>query len=176
MQDLLAAARFVQSTVSPAFAARIADLPEELKASASNAIQAAADALGAEADALLACMAAEVGERSLAVVKQLKGITATYRMTSKGPPTRHSHYAAGILTPLRAVLDSERGRAALVGEAGRKLAEGVAELVSGRYLGLADELLRSVRKTEESLKRLKKAAADGAGVERVWNGVWDMRG
>lgn len=34
-------------------------------------------------------------EACVAVVKQLKGITATYRMTTKGPPTRHSHYVTG---------------------------------------------------------------------------------
>jgi hypothetical protein len=37
-------------------------------------------------------MSDEVVEACVAVVKQLKGITATYRMTTKGPPTRHSHY------------------------------------------------------------------------------------
>ena len=34
--------------------------------------------------------------RCVALVKQLKGITATYRMTTKGPPTRHSHYVTGV--------------------------------------------------------------------------------
>jgi hypothetical protein len=40
-----------------------------------------------------------------------------------------------------------------------------------RYYQLADELLKTVRKTEESLKRLKKANADATGVNscRVWN-------
>lgn len=37
----------------------------------------------------------EVVEKCVAVVRQLKGITATYRMTSKGPPVRHSHYVTG---------------------------------------------------------------------------------
>ena len=41
---------------------------------------------------------------------------------------------------------------------------GLAEtFLLGRYYQLADELLRTVRKTEESLKRLKKAATDPAG-------------
>lgn len=35
-----------------------------------------------------------------------------------------------------------------------------------RYYQLADELLKTVRKTEESLKRLKKATTDPAGVNR----------
>lgn len=44
---------------------------------------------------VLMVVAEEVAERCVAVVRQLKGITATYRMTSKGPPTRHSHYVSG---------------------------------------------------------------------------------
>ncbi len=43
-------------------------------------------------------MADDVVEKCVAVVKQLKGITATYRMTTKGPPTRHSHYVTGAHT------------------------------------------------------------------------------
>lgn len=42
----------------------------------------------------------QVVERCAGVVKQLKGITATYRVTTKGPPTRHSHYVIGTLLGL----------------------------------------------------------------------------
>jgi hypothetical protein len=31
-------------------------------------------------------------------------------MTTKGPPTRHSHYVTGALAPLKAALDSEHVR------------------------------------------------------------------
>ena len=44
---------------------------------------------------MLLLLGDEVVERCVGVVKQLKGITATYRMTSKGPPVRHSHYVSG---------------------------------------------------------------------------------
>ena len=49
----------------------------------------------AQAGELLGAACVEVVESCVALVKQLKGITATYRMTSKGPPTRHSHYVTG---------------------------------------------------------------------------------
>lgn len=39
----------------------------------------------------------------------------------------------------------------------------VAEGVCSRYAALAEDLLVSVRKTESSLKRLKKAKGQGAG-------------
>jgi hypothetical protein len=44
---------------------------------------------------VLLLLAADVLEHCVASVRQLKGITATYRMTAKGPPVRHSHYVAG---------------------------------------------------------------------------------
>jgi hypothetical protein len=44
---------------------------------------------------VLLLIGGDVLERCMAMVRQLKGITATYRMTAKGPPVRHSHYVAG---------------------------------------------------------------------------------
>jgi hypothetical protein len=44
---------------------------------------------------VLVLLSEEVVDKCVAVVRQLKGITATYRMTSKGPPVRHSHYVTG---------------------------------------------------------------------------------
>lgn len=44
---------------------------------------------------VLLLLAGDVLEACVAAVRQLKGITATYRMTAKGPPVRHSHYVAG---------------------------------------------------------------------------------
>lgn len=80
---------------------------------------------------LLECLASEVAERCVAVVRQLKGITATYRMTTKGPPSKHSHYAAGILAPLAALLETGAGQA-LAPAARAALAAAVAGVVSER--------------------------------------------
>lgn len=51
---------------------------------------------------VLLLIGGDVLERCMAMVRQLKGITATYRMTAKGPPVRHSHYVAGEAEQLRA--------------------------------------------------------------------------
>ncbi|GKV12367.1 hypothetical protein SLEP1_g23522 [Rubroshorea leprosula] len=40
-------------------------------------------------------------DKSVEDLRQLKGITATYRMTNKPLPVRHSPYVAGILRPLK---------------------------------------------------------------------------
>ena len=60
-----------------------------------------------------------------------QGITATYRMTTKGPPTRHSHYVTGALAPLKAALDSAHVRRLPSSETMR-LASAVADIVNVR--------------------------------------------
>ncbi|KAL6757491.1 hypothetical protein V8C86DRAFT_2624124 [Haematococcus lacustris] len=121
-----------------------------------------ADGLEKQAHSVLSVMGDEVVEACVVVVKQLKGITATYRMTTKGPPTRHSHYVTGALVPMRNLLESSR-LARLPAAARTQLVTGIAAAVCARYQALAEELLTTVRKTESSLKRLKKAQQADAG-------------
>jgi hypothetical protein len=63
------------------------------------------------------------------VLRQLRGITATYRMTNKPMPTRHSHFVPGVLAPLRAFLDASPPPP----EAKARLVAAVAEAVTVRY-------------------------------------------
>ncbi|MEW5305476.1 MAG: hypothetical protein WDW36_008012 [Sanguina aurantia] len=67
---------------------------------------ASSSSLRVQSAALLDILSSEVGEQCCAVVKALKAIAATYRMTTKGPPVRHSHYASGVLAPLATLLAS----------------------------------------------------------------------
>lgn len=91
-------------------------------------------------------------------------------MTSKGPPSRHSHYVTGVLQPLRALLDAPAMRR--LGAAVRQglLVAAVAEGVCARYAALAEELLVSVRKTESSLKRWGRENRQEL-VSVFWGGV-----
>jgi len=163
--DVASTAAHVRDVFAPAFVSLISALPEEAREAAAAALTSLADAMQAQAGGLLGALCDEVAEGCVGVARQLKGITATYRMTTKGPPTRHSHYVTGVLAPLRAVLDSEH---LAHGPGGASVAQQVAlavvETVSARYQALATELLATVRKTESSLKRLKKtSAAEGDG-------------
>ncbi|XP_024027150.1 conserved oligomeric Golgi complex subunit 2 isoform X2 [Morus notabilis] len=47
-------------------------------------------------------------EKSVEDLRQLKGITATYRMTNKPIPTRHSPYVAAVLRPLEILGGTKR--------------------------------------------------------------------
>ncbi len=80
--------------------------PSAVVSAVRAALAEAAGGLSGCGRSLAAVVTDEVVERCVAVVRQLKGITATYRMTSKGPPTRASHYVGGVLAPLRQLLDS----------------------------------------------------------------------
>jgi hypothetical protein len=104
-----------------------------------------------------------VVEKCVEVLKQMRGITATYRMTNKPLPSRHSHFVPSILAPLKAFVSSDRthGMSSL---AQGNLVQAVAEQVTARYEEMANDLVNTIRKTELSLKRLKgrrdnKAAA-----------------
>jgi hypothetical protein len=99
-------------------------------------------------------------------LKQLKGITATFRMTNKPMPTRHSHFVPMILAPLETFLDAERTKM-LSKESRQEIVGQVVESVCDKYAEMARELVSTVKKTEASLNRLKdrqgKTSSAGVG-------------
>eukprot|EP00891_Asterochloris_glomerata_P006880 jgi/Astpho2/6880/Aster-07879 len=112
-------------------------------------------------------LADSVVEKCVQVLRQLRGITATYRMTTRPLPTRPSHFVTGVLQPLRALTESNSVKA-VQRPAQLRLVEAVVEGVSTQYAAMAAELLDTLRKTESSLARLRRnrpaegAAADGS--------------
>jgi hypothetical protein len=105
-------------------------------------------------------------ERCVEALKQLKGITATFRMTNKPMPTRYSHFVPTILAPLQAFLDNERTK--MLSKISRQeIVDKVLESVSERYAEMASDLVATVKKTEASLNRLKdrqgKTSSTGVG-------------
>ena len=105
-------------------------------------------------------------DRCVEALKQLKGITATFRMTNKPMPTRHSHFVPMILAPLQAFLDAERTK--MLSKASRlQIVSQVVEAVCEKYTEMASELVSTVKKTEASLNRLKdrqgKTSSAGVG-------------
>ncbi|KAE8123920.1 hypothetical protein FH972_018837 [Carpinus fangiana] len=102
-------------------------------------------------------------EKSVEDLRQLKGITATYRMTNKPLPVRHSPYVSVVLRPLKALLDGERATAYLTTESRNELLLGAATEITGRYYELAADLVSVARKTESSLQRIRQGAQRRAG-------------
>ncbi|KAK4264502.1 hypothetical protein QN277_025666 [Acacia crassicarpa] len=102
-------------------------------------------------------------EKSVEDLRQMKGITATYRMTNKPLPVRHSPYVSGVLRPLKAFLDGERAATYLAGEARNKVLVGAATEITDRYYELAADLVNVARKTESSLQRIRQGAQQRRG-------------
>lgn len=102
-------------------------------------------------------------EKSIEDLRQLKGITATYRMTNKPIPTRHSPYVSAVLRPLEAFLRGERATNYLTSEVKKELLDSAAKEITGRYYELAADLVSVARKTESSLQRIRQGAQRRAG-------------
>lgn len=96
-------------------------------------------------------------------LKQLKGIAATYRMTNKPLPVRHSPYVSAVLRPLKSFLDSERAATYLTDEIRHQLLQHAAFEITDRYYECAKELVDMVRKTETSLQKIRMGAQKRAG-------------
>ncbi|XP_073295605.1 conserved oligomeric Golgi complex subunit 2-like isoform X2 [Primulina huaijiensis] len=102
-------------------------------------------------------------EKSLEDLRQLKGITATCRMTNKPLPVRHSPYVSSVLRPLKAFLDGERAVTYLTSELREELLHGTANEITHRYYELAAELINMARKTESSIQKIRLGAQRRAG-------------
>jgi hypothetical protein len=105
---------------------------------------------------ILDIMIESIVEKSLEALKQLRGISATYRMTNK-LPVRHSPYVSGILRPLKVFLEGDRS-AYLTKDATQNLLLSSAEKITNRYYELASDLVHVTKKTESSLQRLRQGA------------------
>ncbi|EPS73270.1 hypothetical protein M569_01480, partial [Genlisea aurea] len=102
-------------------------------------------------------------ERSVEDLRQLKGITATYRMTNKPLPVRHSPYVSGILRPLKVFLEGERASKYLSREVRREVLKGACLEITRRYYDLGSELVSMARKTESSLQKIRLGAQQRRG-------------
>ncbi|XP_042015827.1 conserved oligomeric Golgi complex subunit 2-like [Salvia splendens] len=102
-------------------------------------------------------------ERSVEDLRQLKGITATFRMTNKPLPVRHSPYVSGVLRPLKLFLEGEQAATYLTTEHREELLQGTASEITRRYYELASDLVSVARKTESSLQKIRLGAQRRAG-------------
>ncbi|KAL6537358.1 Conserved oligomeric Golgi complex subunit 2 [Orobanche minor] len=94
-------------------------------------------------------------EKSVNVLEQLKGISATYRMSSKPPPVRHSVYVSQLLRPLEDFLNGEKATKYLTKETRNQLIYRATFDITTQYHGLATDLVNLARKTESSLQKIR---------------------
>ncbi|KAK3225108.1 hypothetical protein Dsin_004970 [Dipteronia sinensis] len=102
-------------------------------------------------------------EKAVEDLRQLKGITATFRLTNKPLPVRHSPYVSGLLRPLKTLLEGQQAMTYLTRETKNKLLVGAVNEITNCYYEIAADLIEMAKKTESSLQRLRMGAQKRAG-------------
>ncbi|KAL9677212.1 hypothetical protein QQ045_005440 [Rhodiola kirilowii] len=97
-------------------------------------------------------------EKSVEHLKHIKGISATYRMTNKPIPSRHSNYVSGVLRPLKTYLEGQLAEKYLSKEMKSDLLQRAAVQITDCYYELAEDIVSVARKTETSLMKLRQGA------------------
>ncbi|GAA0141955.1 hypothetical protein LIER_02974 [Lithospermum erythrorhizon] len=101
--------------------------------------------------------------KSVEDLKHMKGITATYRMTNKPLPVRHSPYVTGVLRPLKVFVEGDRATNYLPSDTRDQLVHRAATEITDRYHELAADLVSVARRTESSLLKIRKGAQRRTG-------------
>lgn len=86
-------------------------------------------------------------------LQSLRGILAAYRMTTKPVPKHHSPFVVNILRPLKDILpflSEEKEQDQLK----KQIIDTVCQQLVERYAAMTREIVSSVRKAEDTLKRL----------------------
>lgn len=171
--DLDSLAVWTENQYWPEMQQRLSFLPTQVVDSIGSSFQEAQNSIKAQAGPVKDAIVSILLDRCLTVLRQLRGITATYRMTARPLPTRPSHYVGGVLQPLRAFLGTDAGKC-LQPSAQQEVAEGVAATVSQQYAIMVSELLDMLQKTEQSLARVRRnkpadsaAAGDGSELSNI---------
>lgn len=97
-------------------------------------------------------------------LQPLRGILATYRMSSKQAPTTHSPFVPKILRPLKVLLKESEG--IIERDERVKIAAAVSEQTAAEYFNMATDLMQRNKSSEATLRRLnigRSGALGGSG-------------
>lgn len=102
-------------------------------------------------------LAEDIGKPCISSLEAMRGITATYRMTSKPMPTRSSLYTKKVFQPLQQhllkmtslPLDTRKG-----------IASQVEGMVMGAFSDRAKDIMEGLKKTESFLARIHDSDSD----------------
>ncbi|EDX12827.1 GD20356 [Drosophila simulans] len=101
-----------------------------------------------------------IGECETENVRQVNDLPRLYRKTNREVPTRCSSYVEQMLRPLKAFAQQNESQlGTLVVE---QILSEVASHITKAYFNVVSDVLTSVQKTEESLRRLRNVKSGGA--------------
>ena len=117
--------------------------------------------LGTLARTLRETLASALQARCVEPLAAVRAVTSQYRMTNRPPPSKPSLYVRSALQPVRRATGVGGLLAALDAGGRRAVVCEVCDQVAGRYHELVSELLGSVRKLGQTLRKLAKGPAGG---------------
>lgn len=130
---------------------RASTLPETLLDKLDSAFTEAVETYTSLLPDLQACIADYLCQTCKENLQPLRGILATYRMSSKQAPRTHSSFIGKILRPLRTFVKDE---SMLPSETRHAIACVVVEYTTKEYYAMATDLLQRNRSSEATLRRL----------------------
>ncbi|GAQ80959.1 brefeldin A-sensitive Golgi protein-like [Klebsormidium nitens] len=171
--DVEAVVQLVRGPFAASVASKMGTLPAEAVESVRQTVASSADGLEVQVPTVTEVVTEGLADKCVEVVKQLKGISAAYRMTNKQLPTKHSPYVTHILKSLKDLVNGEKG-VYLSADARSEVVNVVIEKVTARFDEIARELVTSVRKAESAIKRLKQSGRGrGAGADTGASAISD---
>ncbi|KAL8167108.1 hypothetical protein V2J09_008607 [Rumex salicifolius] len=141
----------------------LASCPATVQDLVKQSILHSAKSLEEQAPLALKTLVNALVEKSVEDLRHLKGITATFRMTNKPLPVRHSPYISGVLRPLKAFLEGDRATRYLTEDLKNKILRDTCSDITKRYYELAADLVNVAKKTEQSLQRMRQVAQKRVG-------------
>ncbi|XP_017141250.1 conserved oligomeric Golgi complex subunit 2 [Drosophila miranda] len=129
-----------------------------------QSIASLADTLGAHLSSIQKTLVELlIGECETENVRQVNDLPRLYRKTNREVPSRCSGYVEQMLRPLKAFASQHESQlGALVVE---QLLSEVASHITKAYFNVVKDVLTSVQKTEESLRRLRNVKSGGSATQ-----------
>ncbi|KAI8046273.1 conserved oligomeric Golgi complex subunit 2 [Drosophila gunungcola] len=146
----------------------VQSVPAEQRTKAFNdvlakSMAALADTLGAHLTSIQKTLVELlIAECETENVRQVNDLPRLYRKTNREVPSRCSGYVEQMLRPLKAFVQQHESQLGTL-EVEQILSE-VASQITKAYFNVVSDVLTSVQKTEESLRRLRNVKSGGSAV------------
>lgn len=138
-----------------------------------NAFQEQANEFDRPEQTIIAALGSAIAQVSESALQSIRSIAATYRMSSKPLPSTPSAFVPGILRPFSHMI--QVWRSYLPSAVLAKIVTTALLRTVKRYCEICTDLLETVRKTEESLSRLRRLRSSASQTEAETSDVEKIR-
>lgn len=162
--DITVLQKRIPAELSSVLRLRASSLPSDILDRLDSAFADAVDAYSSLLPDLSRSISDALARTCIENLQPLRGILATYRMSSKQAPSTHSSFVPKILRPLKVFLKDHES--VLEASERVKIATSIVEQTTAEYYNMATDLLQRNKSSEATLRRLnigRSSAFPGAG-------------